>query len=441
MRLSRSAVLIAFLLVVALTSSAEAKWWIFGAGEDEVQTNYLFLNKVSFSELGTKVTLFRDTLPSGMVSVQGRASAGMQKIGGVRISLDGKDTWMDAKLSDNGAFEYSFRPDLGRTYKIYVEVTDTRGKTNKIEDTYKELIVSDLGIQGIVNDVLNKLIDAYQRENASQFMALVSENYAGDKTPLDRAVRSDFRAFDNISLRYTLSNVTSAASGKVFVVLNFVRQVTSVRTGRTLQDRGTTQFTFLLGDKGLKLWDMKIPLIFGLSDPRNVATGVTNTASPENVIVVDNAGNVNTVSVQAAAQQFQSGTTSQSSAIQLTCSGIGPAGPNCQGFTFASGAVGPATGNQDLQLAEFGGLFFRPNTLHLNLGVINFDSLTSVPATGLHAGEGIFDLAGNVGHTFALKLPTGQFAAIFIQSFVQNGQASSILRLRYKFQPNGTPQF
>lgn len=454
MKLLRIVCIIISLTLAILITSADAKWWIFGASEDQVETSYLFLNKVSFSELGTKVTLYRSMLPNGMVMVQGRALAGQNKIGSVRITLDAKVSWVDAKLSENGAFEYGFTPEMGKTYKLYVEVTDTRGKTNKIEDTYKEIVVSDMNIQSLVREAMNKLIETYQNENAGRFMALVAEDYAADKTILDRAIRKDFRDFDNLVVRYTLNNVTAAAGGKVFVVFSYAQQVTSVRTGKTSQGRGTTQFTFKFGDKGLNLWDMKVPLIFGWADPRdvqNVATGVTNTAMSDTILVSDGQGNISSVPISVAVQQFQSGTSSETGSVELRCS-EGDLGFTCQGFTFATGDVGPSNPSQDLQLfADFGGsgLFFKQMpqpTRSKELIGVSIDSLSGVPADVPGAGYAdtfeFFNLPNFVGRTFALHLSTGKYAAIYFQSFVQGAPPSpAVLRLRYKYQPNGTPMF
>ncbi len=63
-------------------------------------------------------------------------------------------------------------------------------------------------------------------------------------------------------------------------------------TGKLLSDKGITEFVFKLGDGGLKVYSMKFPLIFGLSDASNVATGVLQSPSNEPTIVVDDSGNV-----------------------------------------------------------------------------------------------------------------------------------------------------
>ncbi len=428
-------------MLAAFAGKGEAKWWIFGVSEDEVETNYLMLNRVAWNELGTKVTLYRDMLPDRVIRIQGKGTAGRNKVGSVRISLDGKDSWQDVRLSESGAFEFAFTPDLNRVYKVYLEITDTTGKTNKVDATYKELTISEINIQAVVRDALNRLIDAYQRENPAQFMALVADDFAGDKTILDRAIRKDFSAFDNISLRYTLNNVASDATGKVYVGLSFSRMVTSTQTGRSFSDKGITEFAFKVGDTGLRVYSMKVPLIFGLSDASNVATGVVNIGSNEPIIVVDSRGTVSTVPYSQAAQAILSGSTAESGQKELvtTCAGICAS----QAFNFVSGMVVAATGNEDITLAGQP-LFFKNGTGHINLGLKGIDQVTSVPTSGYSMAPEIWDLPGNIGHSFALKLANGKYAVLYIVNFSATAPGpTQVFRLtfKYKYQPNGTPNF
>jgi hypothetical protein len=442
MRPSRTMIFALFLVLCCLPFQADAKWWIFGTSEDEVETSYLYLNRVAFNETGTRVTLYRDMLPSGLITIQGKGIAGRNRIASVRISLDGKESWIDAKLSESGAFEYSFRPDFGRTYKLFVEVTDTTGKTNIIDATYKEITISDANIQAVVRDAMDRLIDAYQRENPGQFMALVADDFTADKTILDRAIRKDFLTFDNIYLRYTLNNVSSDAVGRVFTVLSFNRQVTSTRTGQTLTDRGTTQFTFKVGDRGLRLWDMKIPLIFGLSDASNVATGVTNVGTNDPILIVDAKGNTSLVPFPQAVQKIQSGSTSESGqgSLTTTCTALGCVN---QGFAF-QGAIlsNPTIGTDDISMNQQM-LFLRNGTQQLPLGSRSIDSVTSVPTGGYQPVPEIF-LGTNIGNTFALRLVSGKYALIQIVNFSATAPGpTQVFRVtfRYKYQPDGTPNF
>jgi len=278
------------LLCLTFTNTAEAKWWIFGQSENEISTRYLYLNGVSYDELGNKVTVYRETMPEGRLVLRGKAGTTSSQVGVVQVSRDGKATWQEAARSDDGTFEYAFKPEIGKSYLMYVKIMDTTGKSNDVEATRKEVTVSDQNISALVRKALDELIAAYRAEDPRGFMNLVSPDFSADAAILDRAIRRDFTAFDNIDLRYTLNNVTSAGSGKVFVSLSFTRGVTSTRSGKTLTDKGSTEFVFSMEEKGPKVFSMKNPLIFGLSDAENVATGTV--PSSETTITVASDGSV-----------------------------------------------------------------------------------------------------------------------------------------------------
>jgi len=432
-------VLLSVILLFSVVTDSQAKWWIFGAAEDEVELQYIFLNKVGFSELGQKVTLFRELLPNGMIMIQGKAVAGRNKIGAARVSIDGKQTWVDMKLSENGVFEYGFRPEINRPYRIYVEITDTRGKTNNVESTLKEVVVSTQNIYGIVKELLDSLINAYQREQPREFMALVSDDFTGDKTLLDRAIRKDFSNFDNIILRYVLTNVSADTTGKIFVTFNFNRQVTSTRTGRTLQDNATTQMTFKIGDRGARIYSMKWPLIFGLSDATNIAQGFVAETPGTKVIVVDNKGQAQTVDYKESERYVETGESSVITAKTITLR-VTPQGHD--GFIFSSETITMnPNDNPDIVITCMG-LMLKPNTLFQDLGVKSVDTINEVPTTGYTATQQILI---DTMHSYALRLSDGKYAVIEIISdtggqgcFAQHLRTT---RIKYKYQPNGSNKF
>ncbi len=281
-------------LCLTITNVAEAKWWIFGQSENEISTRYLYLNGVSYDELGDKVTVYRETLPEERLVLRGKAGTTSSQVAVVQVSRDGKTTWQEAARSDDGTFEYGFKPEIGKSYLLYVKIMDTTGKSNDIEATRKEVTVSDQNISALVRNALNNLIAAYRAEDPRGFMNLVSPDFSADAAILDRAIRRDFTAFDNIDLRYTLNNVTSAGSGKVFVSLSFTRGVTSSRSGKTLTDTGSTEFVFSMEGKGPKAFSMKNPLIFGLSDADNVATGTVPSSGMNITVSADGSVTIGT---------------------------------------------------------------------------------------------------------------------------------------------------
>jgi len=288
-----------FGILILSATFANAKWWIFGKSKDDITIKYLTINSVSADESAGKITLFKEMLQDGKILIKGKAS-GVGQIGYVKISIDGKNTWQDAKFSEDGAFEYSFNAEQGKKYNLYIEITNTAGKTNKVDETAKEIIISNERINEKVKETLDSIFDAYNNENTAKFMSYVSDNFAGDRDFLELAIKKDFNALSDIKLRYSINNIASG-SGKVFVSLTYNRMVFVNKTGTSNTDNGITEMVFEMKDDKLKLYSMKKPLLFGLSDADNVATGQTPGQSEG--IVIDNgdlSGAIETVSISCS---------------------------------------------------------------------------------------------------------------------------------------------
>ncbi|MGC8728604.1 MAG: hypothetical protein ACP5SD_04980 [Elusimicrobiales bacterium] len=276
--------------VLITANIANAKWWIFGKSKDEVSIKYMTINSISAEESARKMTLFKETLKDGKVLIKGKAYAGKgATVGSVRYSLDGKNTWQEAKFSENGDFEFSFTPEKGKTYKMYIEITNTAGKTNNIEDTYKELELSEENISAKIREVLDGMFKSYSDENLTKFMSYVSPDFAGDRDFLELAVKKDFNSLNNIRITYSINNIASGPKG-IAVSLTYNRSFLSNKSGSINTDNGITEMVFKLSENKPVLYSMKKPLLFGLSDADNVATGIT--AGQNEGIIIDESGDV-----------------------------------------------------------------------------------------------------------------------------------------------------
>ncbi|NLA76114.1 MAG: hypothetical protein GX846_11705, partial [Deltaproteobacteria bacterium] len=203
------------IILFLVSTHAQAKWWIFGQSQDEISIPYLYINNISYEEGGDEITLYREYLDSGNIEIRGKASVKKGSIGSVQISTDGQETWQKAELSKDGAFVYKFRPEPEKKYELYIKALNTSGKSNDFKETRKFVTVSDQDIKGAVIETLNRLTEAYMSENPRAFMENVSDDFAGDFTILDRAIRKDFTNFDNIDLRFTLTGMATGAKGGV----------------------------------------------------------------------------------------------------------------------------------------------------------------------------------------------------------------------------------
>ena len=474
-------------IVLFFCSAAQAKWWIFGKSEGVVETRYVYLNGISYDELGPQVILYKDMLSRGMITIKGRATSSKKKIGAVQVSINNRETWSKAKLASDGTFEFSFTPDASKTYVIFLKMIDTTGKANDVDATRKEVTVSNESIQAIIQDALDKLIAAYRNEDPNKFMAFVSEDFAGDDINLDRAVRDDFRAFDNIDLRFTLNNVSSNARGRIFVLITFNRMVISSKSGQSFTDSGMTEFIFVLGDKGPKVYSMKHPLIFGLSDIESVATGVTPQTGSTRIISVDDRGNVTDVPfndipqddpvdddpwddpvnddpqddpindnpqddpINDDPQDDPVNDTVEEGFNLVIMSHFGNVnGPG--GFTFADADTsGPGdfmiTGYHEPPAEAYG--FLDNGVMIADLGMQSLNDITQAPESGYDTqtsppqGGAIYL---SEGHCYAFRLSDQTYGLLYVRSVAHEiipdpYSESTTMRIDYKYQPDRSRNF
>lgn len=116
-----------------------------------------------------------------------------------------------------------------------------------------------------VRQALDRLIAAYEGENSRSFAELISERYTGEQAILDTAVRRDFSAYHNLTLRYTVNNITLDDSGKAFVAVTFTRDWTDTKTSKTRSETGETSLVFIRENGIYKLYSQNRPLLFGLN--------------------------------------------------------------------------------------------------------------------------------------------------------------------------------
>lgn len=433
-----------FLLLMLICTpalNADAKWWIFGqADEAGVSTRYIYLNDLSYDELGEKITLYQESLPQGKVVIRGKGSAGKNKVGAVQVSLDGKQSWQKAKVTSNGSFLYSFTPELGKTYELYVKVLDTTGKSNDVDASRKELLISDESIQNQVYATLDLLLKAYMEEDSFAFMRQVSDDFVSGTALLDSAIRQDFTAFDNISINYTLNNVTQASDGNLFVAISFSRMVTSSRTGASFSDKASTEFTFKLENGVPKIYSMKNPLIFGLSDVSNIATGTVNSGENNQVLTVDANGTVTTTPISEIGSDSSSSAPAETGSFSLTFENDGD--PR-EAFVFASQTTVNSWDPNDLYL-EINLLWTNSSGgTAYEIGTVSLDSVTSVSNNPADYTLTSISSVDSIGKAFALHLGSGKYAVIRITNFTWIDMMAPDTRvdIEYKYQPDGSTNF
>lgn len=425
------------LLIIILSlllgfTNAQAKWWIFGGGEDEVGFDYLYANTLSFDDISSGVAMLPiSSLDKGDLHVRGKARSGANQVGAITISLDGAKTWQKASFEKDGGFDFSFTPDTTQSYDIYVKVIDTTGKSNEIEDAHVKISFSNLDAQATIEETLNKLKNYYEQEDDNSFMLYVSDAFEGDAMTLERALRKDFSALDNIKIDFSISGI-AFSNNRYYASVYFNRSVDVAADGSSKSDRGVTEFSFDIGEKGAMLLSMKNPLIFGLTYAADIASGTTASAqNSANFITINDSGSV----TESSLANIESGsdTSDFASSGSATLSDNIP--PPSQGFNFFDEATTTNIGQIQIYKesnsiwGENGALVKCLNTTGTFSGITvtsgGFSSQTNLPCDN------------NPGDVIAVSLPNNTYGIIKIISSAPNGPAN----IDYKYNPGGSRTF
>ncbi len=183
---------------------------------------------------------------------------------------------------------------------------------------------------------------------------------------------------------------------------------------------------------------MKFPLLFGLSEGLQVASGVVRTAETGSVLVVDRRGNVHVVPFREALEAAHG-----NSAVR----GIASLRTDASGMDSWSFTDNRKFRSMTLQgdFAIGAPLMFRAGTKWLKLPAFtDFASLSQVPdpLTTVYNTTAVTPGSPAIGDVYALQLASGKFAALEIRDYqasIAGGYWSVVVR--YLYQPNGSRLF
>ncbi|MFH0709232.1 MAG: hypothetical protein V2A75_03405 [Pseudomonadota bacterium] len=423
---------IAFLLIgflFILAPSLEAKWWIFGGSEEEVGFDYLYINSLSFDDIDKEAVLPKESLDKGYLHIRGKARTGKNGVGAVSVSLDGAKTWGKAKFEKDGGFDFSFEPNFSQSYDVYVKVIDTAGKANEIDNSHIKISFSDSDYRSLIAETINKLKSYYEKEDDVGFMQYVDRAFEGDDMTLERALRKDFSALENIRINFTLSSV-AFSNNHYYASVLFNRTVTSSSTGKTYSDSGVTEFTFSVGEKAAMLLSMKNPLIFGLTYAADVATGTVVTAQNNTqFLTISDSGTV----AESTLADIMNNTTSNdyvtSGTFYLEASCTPPCS-NADGFNFTNDEKTFLI--SDSEVYKESNLLWGNNGAQVqNLGVVAFSG-TTVPDIGYGGNVSMATL----NDVIAVRLSNNTYALLRISNI-----AGARVYFDYKYNPDGSRVF
>lgn len=421
-------ILAALLLIVA--QSAGAQWWRFGADSGQPVFSDLLFNNVSALRVDRSLQFSPEDLDQRKVMVRGRAEVGQGKIGRVEASLDDGVSWTPIPVGERGLFAFEFVPEIERAYRFKIRALSTTGQSSDEAEHAFEFKVVREDNRALAKAAFERLLERYMARDRSGFMSLVSSEFLGNETALDSALTNDFRFFDSIRIEPTIQRM-AASDNRWTIYFIFRRQVRSVRSGQMLQDQAQTSVTLIRDGDGYKLQELAAPLIFGVSDPSNVATYVTGESVGTSVLTVDSTGNVSTT---------QQGQTTDSTATGSGRLDRGTISLNMgEGYSFRTS--NKVAENQVFPGGSFtfGGHFemFLGNEVEA-AGVLGSFSLSQPPTLDPNAlTPGMEFVHLQVGQVLAMKLTDGTY--VLLRLAAQNGQDSRTYE--YLHQRDGTPNF
>lgn len=117
-----------------------------------------------------------------------------------------------------------------------------------------------------VRKAFDELVSAYTSKNIISFMNNVSDRFTHDEDILERNVRNDFHNFSYIDINYVVNHIIPDSKGKYAVSVNYTRKIEYRKTGKIKPTTGTFNFVMIKEDDTYKLYSMRKPYLFGISN-------------------------------------------------------------------------------------------------------------------------------------------------------------------------------
>lgn len=190
-------IILASMLTLALGATSEPRVTSAKIGKQELKGQ-------------TQMTLKKDNLNShGEVVIEGKADGGGSSVKKIEVSVDGGQTWDEAKGKET--WQHRFSPVPNKNYYFSARVTNTAGLISDprafgvIKLTYLPYTLSEL-----IQKKADELSRAYMAKDLDRYMKLVSREYQNiprGRHKLRQSIDNDFKSLNNIVLRFTVNQV------------------------------------------------------------------------------------------------------------------------------------------------------------------------------------------------------------------------------------------
>ncbi len=401
------------------------------------------LNTVSLRQASGDVVVSQSDLKAGALEVAARLDT-METIAALLASEDGI-TWKELPLAQDIVF--SFIPMPGRSYMpvLRIKTTDFRDLDMPFFPNIRSLVYQDVDHIQMVAEAVRVIAEAYERSDIGTFSDRISRDYLGNKTTLEEGVRFDFDMFTDIRLKIYIDRIQRRADQFV-AETHWDKSQAPRKTGEQQKTTGKTTMMFVMEEGKLRVRNLRGNLIYATLSPDIAqASGLPSsvvddirTAQEERNPVQPGAGS--TIDdggvTTSTASNIQTGTFSI--VQQHAHPGMGAGW--VQEFSFANYQVYDAPATLDVTYdfrRREGWMEVNAADGIQDLGVVDINSVASVPASGYAAQAGAED-----GHCYAIELSDGTYALVRPTVYPPNGSALPFTTtFQYRHQTNGTRSF
>jgi len=369
------------------------------------------INTRSVEDASGTLVLLRDNLPEGFIEI----AAKLDNITNVQKILVSSDdmAWTEMPLKADIVFPIYPVPDRFYRPVVRLKLSDGSEERLVVFPHLSGIVYRDMDMTRLVVESVQVLAEAYEARSLAKFMDVVSRDFIGNRVYLEEGVRFDFDMFTDIRLAIFINRIEKAAN--TFVAeTKWDKTQMPRQTGSQQRTTGTTQFVFVLENGKMKLVNLRGNLIYATLSPEIAESS----GLPSDVIdeIRDAMYERNPVQ-PGAGETVEAGDTTTSDIetgnITLTQTDAHPPMTN-QAFVFRSRQVLDESDvaliddtNGDFKRRE-GWLIVKAGNGVLDLGAVNINSVTEVPASGYASGP----IGMAEGNVYAISISDGTYALI-----------------------------
>ena len=232
------------------------------------------------------ITIYKADRTNDTIEIKGYVDKS-QNLKDIEISIDGGLTYKKGIITTAGADFYG-KIDLlpGKTVEIKLKANSRSGDSSSEFPKFGkgiEIFYSTEDATRDLREVINNIAESYESESIFSFMKNISDNFVGQYSTLENAVRNDFSRFDAIRMKFFIDKINiSPTMTEGSAEVRWERSWLDSATGKIAKTSGNNYLRFEKSDGKWKLLSYSGTPLFGLSatstidSPTGVVVGGTD---------------------------------------------------------------------------------------------------------------------------------------------------------------------